>query len=271
MRRTHLVFGSAVALFTFQSFAQAPPRPEFDVASLKLNTGCGGNRGGSGGPSIGRLNLTCMPLRILIRTAYATFADGPQINPRQMDVLGGPAWLDSDLYDLAARAEGNPPLDIMAGPMLQRLLEDRCNVKVHKEAREVPVYALTVGKSGSKLQPTKENSCVPLDMNHLPSRPPLGQPQPTVCGAMAMTQSGPNISASAGGITLAQFAGRMLAGMDRPVIDKTGLNGMFDINLHYTRDTIVAAVQEQLGLQLSPDKGPVEVLVIDHVDKPSAN
>jgi uncharacterized protein (TIGR03435 family) len=202
------------------------------------------------------------------------------------------------LYDVDAKAASAAPLSQTAGPMLQTLLEDRCKLKVHKEAREAPVYSLTVAKSGVKMQASKEGSCTPMDIDHLPARPAPGQPVPHYCGAGGTRTNGATSMADWYGLSMAEFAGRMLAGqVDRPVIDKTGLNGRFDIHLEFSRNapsgpvtlngvvtpgeptptadgagpSIFTAVQEQLGLKLSPDKAPVDVLVIDHIEKPSEN
>ena len=185
--------------------------------------------------------------------------------------------------------------------MLQRLLEDRFQVKVHKESRDVPVYTLTVAKSGLKLQASKPGSCTPMDMNNLPRNTiKPGDPMPKYCGGGGMRTNGAIWTADWYGVTMAEFAGRMLENdVDRPIIDRTGLTGRFDVHLEFARDnarsgpvrlngadspglppsspdraagpSIFTALQEQLGLKLSAEKGPVDVLVIDHVEKPSAN
>lgn len=288
----------ALAVLTGWVSGQTPARTEFEVASIKLNTSCGNGRVGGGGPAPGRLSLQCISVRGMIRAAYASFGSGGTLNPSRLEVAGGPAWLDSDLYDLEAKAASAAPLSQTAGPMLQALLEDRCKLKVHREAREAPVYSLTVAKSGAKLQASKEGSCTPIDIDHMATRPAPGQPQPHYCGTGGARTNGTTSTADWYGLSMAEFAGRMLQGqVDRPVIDKTGLTGRFDIHLEFTRDassgpvtlngvvtpgepapfadgagpSIFTAIQEQLGLKLSPDKGPVEVLVIDQVERPSEN
>jgi uncharacterized protein (TIGR03435 family) len=279
-----------------QSVAQSTARPAFEAATLKLNTGCNAGRSV---PMPGRLSLKCTTLRTLLRTAYGTFANGPMLRAARMDVLGGPPWLDSDMYDLDAKAEAGAPLDQMAGPMLRALLEDRCKAKVHKDTREVPVYALTVAKGGAKMLPTKAGSCTPLDINHLPARPGTGEPQQNFCGVMSTRNTASGMTADGKGLTMAELAARLLSGtVDRPVIDKTGLAGMFDIHLEYAPDntmgvsarlngedapalaappsdaaglSIFTAIQQQLGLKLSPEKGPIEVLIVDSIERPSEN
>ena len=96
----------------------------------------------------------------------------------------------SDRYTIAAKAEGNPPLSEMYGPMLQALLETRFHLKLHRETREGPVYALTVAKSGLKLKPA--GVCIPLDVNHLPPELADGGPRPSFCGDRIRRNSGTN-------------------------------------------------------------------------------
>jgi len=183
----------------------------------------------------------------------------------------------------------------MMGPMLRALLEDRFKLKIRRETKETPVYALTAAKNGFKLQPLKEGSCIPIDFNHLPQPPEPGQPRPNYCGSMSIRSSPQGATMDARGWGLHDFSARLSTMVDRKVIDKTGIAGLFDFHLEYTRDetsgfpgrggdaggaaapaapegpSIFIALQEQLGLKLTPDKAPVESLVIDHVEKPSEN
>ena len=118
---------------------------------------------GKRGPSPDRMNLACQPVMNLIRTAYLNFAGG-RLNPRNTTpVDGGPAWINSDRYQITAKAEGTPGMEMMRGPMLQALLEDRFKLKIRRESREVPAYAMTVAKGGPKLKPFEEGSCVPFN------------------------------------------------------------------------------------------------------------
>lgn len=271
-------------------------RPEFDVASVKRNTACGGRRGGGSQPAPGRLDMACTTLQNLIENAYGAFANGVTVNPGLLDILGGPNWMESDNYDVVAKAEDNTPIARMAGPMMQALLEDRFKLKIHRETKEVPVYFLTLGKGGPKLERTKEGSCVILDLNHLPPPPAPGQPRPNMCGNFGMASKGSTLTMSSRGMTMEVLASRALSRFaGRPTFDRTGLTGQFDIQLEFTPDgmlgmagrgapgesdnpsqpvdpapSIFDALQ-QLGLRLEPAKGPVEVLVIDHVERPSEN
>ncbi len=95
-----------------------------------------------------------------------------------------PSWIDDSFYEVNAKAEDNAPIAKMAGPMLQTLLEERFALKIHRETKELPVFILTVAKSGLKMQRTKEGSCVPVDMNHPPPALVPGQPGP--CGPQSL-------------------------------------------------------------------------------------
>jgi uncharacterized protein (TIGR03435 family) len=268
---------SFAALLTAPAgFAQSnAPRPAFDVTSVKLNTNCQTGGGGRAGISPRNLALPCVSLRALIGVAYGDMLVGAGIGARRMEALGGPGWLDTDRYDILAKSEGNAPAGQSAAPMLQTLLEDRFKVKVHKEARDSSVYILTVAKGGAKLQASQDGSCTPLDLSNLGLEPPKQ------------------------GVTMAELAGRMLSSyVEQPVVDQTGLTGRFDVHIEFVPDyrrsgpvtlngvvtpdvaappadpagpSIFAALQEQLGLKLAPGKAPLDVLIVDHAEKPSAN
>jgi uncharacterized protein (TIGR03435 family) len=265
------------------AFAQQQPRPTFEVASIRLNPGCEGDRQDERF-SPGSVSVTCITLRNLIQAAYGRFANGPDSDPQQLRFVGAPEWIGSSRYDITAKARSSVPMDQMFGPMLQVLLEDRFHLRVHRGTRDLPVYTMTVAKSGLKIRASKEGNCIPLDLNH------AGQPSPKFCGRMTGRADGARITDDAYGMSMAEIAGRFLSNrLDRPVIDKTGLKGLFDAHLEFVRDyaprdpgtpetladtagpSIFTAVPQQLGLKLSPAKGSVEVLVIDHVEKLDAN
>jgi uncharacterized protein (TIGR03435 family) len=263
----------------------ASGRPGFEVASVKRDTtGCAGGHGGRGGaPQPGRLSVSCISVRDLIQAAYGTFANGANPDQRLFQVFGLPDWVDSDLYAIEAKPAGNASIDQMYGPMLQALLEDRFQLRIHREVRQLPVYTLTTAKGGPRL---KTSSCTPLDLSHLPGPPQANEPLPVFCGRASFQSNGGVTTIDAVGLTMASFAGTTLSarvGLDRPVIDRTGLEGRFDIHLQFApgsdsaSDTanagpsLFGAIQQQLGLQLSPDKGPVDVLVVDRIERPSAN
>ena len=286
----------------------AGERPQFEVASIKLNNGCQNKRDQDSMPTPGRLQVGCVSLQNLIQVAYGGISNGKP-NMQLMRITGAPGWVQSDFYSVAAKADGPVPVEIMVGPMLQALLEDRFKLKVHRESREQPVYTMTVGKNGLKIQPVAEGSCTPIDLNHMPQRPEAGQPMPNFCGMVNMRIDRGVVKMEARGTTLKEFGDRLTGQLDRPVVDKTGVAGMFDIHLEFAPDptmrgfggrgpgdggkgpggdagrggegnpmaaepvapTILLALQEQLGLKITPDKGPVDFLVIDHVEKVTEN
>ncbi len=284
-------------------WAQASPtKPEFEVASVKPNTACGGRRGLqiSGPPSPGRLNLECVTVENLVQAAYVILGNGKP-NLKLVEIVGGPAWIHSDTYAINAKASDPAPFTQMIGPMARALLEERFKLQIHRETREAPVYTLTVARSG-KLLPVKDGSCIPVDLDHLPPMPERGQAPPRLCGNQRMRMNGKTVNMAGTGLSMADFAGGMLSNVvDRPVIDKTGLEGLYDIDVEFAPDssmpmfqgrggrgdgvgdagavplatepegpTIFAAL-EKLGLKLEAARGPVEVIVIDHVERPSEN
>jgi uncharacterized protein (TIGR03435 family) len=281
-----------------QSQTKTAVRPEFEVASIKLGTDCQRNRPGPRGPGVsspGSLQMNCTTLDSLIQTAYVNFANGVSFSPQELEIEGGPDWIRSDQYDLAAKVGGNAHVAQMRGPMLQKLLEDRFQLKIHRETKEGAVYTLTVAKTGLKLRPTKEGSCVPWDPDHGPPAAVPGQPKP--CRDFKPEMSRATVTVEAHGMTIADFFEAFSNFFLRqPVIDKTGLAGPFDFHVEFSRDlglgvgggkkggsgdpappaesygpSVPAALQDQLGLKIAPGKGPVQFLVIDHVERPSEN
>jgi uncharacterized protein (TIGR03435 family) len=235
--------------------------PTFEVATIKPSKP---DTPGKGFRVKGRQFSTInTDLMDLITFAY-------RIQPKQ--VTGGPDWLEKDKFDLLAEPDGEgQPNDKQWRSMLQKLLADRFQLAFHHDKAVLSVYALVIGKNGPKL--TKSEG----DPNGLPSLFFAG------LGNLPARNA-----------TMADFAGLMLSAvLDRPVVDQTGLPGRYDFTLKWTPDEsqfaglgvtippptsdpaappdLFTAFQEQLGLKLEPTKAPVDVLVIDHVDKPSAN
>lgn len=233
----------------------------------------------------GRLVMTNLTLRRLILIAYDLQDD---------QLTGDLNWIDSAHYDIQAEADGNPSLQQMEGPMLQSLLEQRFRLAFHRQTQQLPVYRLAVAKKGSRLQVSKKDSCVPY-VENLP--PPIASPQEpgtNYCG-VHVTVNGLNRAIDGKGITMAALAANLsrayTAALGRVVVDGTELTGRFDIHLEWTMDapstapdpggnpvladsqgpSIFTALQEQLGLRLEPAKGSVDVVVIDHIEKPSEN
>jgi uncharacterized protein (TIGR03435 family) len=262
-----------------QNAAQAP-HPTFDAASVKPSKG-------RGGPSTqvlpGRLMAGYSSLRDLITFAYGVRAD---------QIVEGPTWIVSDHYDIEAKAAGSTPGSQIAGPMLQALLEDRFKLGLHRETRQLPVYDLTVVKNGPKLQPTKEGSCTRFS----PDSPPLpqtpGTPRMPYCGPRT-GRDGLKWTLNGQGISMEALAGTLSFQVARSVMDRTGLTGSYDVRLEWAEDPLAAgapgnpgappvsddlagpslftSLREQLGLRMDAAKGPVEVLVIDHAERPSEN
>ena len=285
MSYPHLAVSAILFIAALQSNAQTPPpRPEFEVASVKPNTSANGMTM-IRPPVGGRFNATNARLKMLISIAYKV---------QNFDISGGPGWIDSDGYDITAKAaDGNIGIDQLR-PMLQKLLEDRFRLKVHRETKDVPVYALLAGKNGPKLPEAKEGGCVAMQPDKPPPPPKPGQFPPTPCGGFFM---GPN-HLEGGKIGMEQFTGALSNILGRPVIDKTGFKGTFDVKLDFspegtnlggrggfgpppgapgdagnadTAASIFTVIQDQLGLKLESQKGTGEILVIDHAEKPSEN
>jgi uncharacterized protein (TIGR03435 family) len=178
--------------------------------------------------------------------------------------------------------------------MMQSLLTERFKLKVHIESRQFPVFALVLvdpGKTGPSLQPhAVDDSCDAASSTASGSAPHPAL-QPTVCGVMAhLPPSAPGRYRFGGrNVTMAQLATSLpiqtgMATLSRPVIDRTGLSGGYDLSLEWTPEptnpdspadesgaTFRKALKDQFGLKLIPEKGPVDILIIDHVEMPSAN
>jgi len=274
---------SVALVFTGVVSAQSPsPRPEFEVASIKPNT-AGNNMIMIRPPVGGRFTATNARLKMLIGIAY---------NVKSFEISGGPGWIASDGYDVEAKAsDANLNLDQMR-PMLQKLLENRFKLAVHREKKEMPIYALMAAKGGLKLPAAKEGGCVAFGLNTPPPPPPApGQPMPTLCGGFLR---GPNLL-QAGKVSMTQLVNVLSDVLGRPVIDKTEFSGTFDVKLEFTPEgtafgadgfgppgglapgfdtsgpSIFTAIQDQLGLKLESQKGPAGILVIDHAEKASEN
>jgi len=280
--RTIMAATAALALVLPTACAQ--PRT-FDVASIKpcaSNAIVGTNGGGMIG---GRLVVHCSTMMELIRRSYLLFADGTRSpGPILASIEGGPAWLDSERFEIEAKAEGKPDPGAVNGPMMQALLEDRCKLKVHCATRDAPVYMLTVAKAGLRVPLAKQGCWVPLSKEPRPTLAP-GQKMP-ICGMAEFNKNGFDLP----GDTMPDFCAVISKTpryrLDRIVIDKTGIAGKFDFHFEWPPDPpsvsgdapqqfdafdAFSSGLQKLGLRLGSGKGPVEVLIIDHVEKPSAN
>jgi uncharacterized protein (TIGR03435 family) len=252
-------------LMTFGASGQSTSTsPVFEVASVKPHSA--DIRGNTVDFSVERFTATNITLGGLILMAY-------NITVRQLS--GQDQWL-SERYDIAAKAEHPVSRDQMRR-MLQALLAERFKLVVHWETREVPVYALIVGKGRPKLghsDPSRAEAINPLT--------------PTGAGGTEL-QSGHLVFKNESMSDFAWALSRMVATGDRVVLDNTGLSGTYDFELTFEPPrkpsgaetpgkatsieaaSIFDAVQEQLGLKLESKKGPVAFLIVDHVERPSAN
>jgi uncharacterized protein (TIGR03435 family) len=269
-------------------FAQSDLHPAFEVASIKR----GASAAGPVDPvSVsykpgGRMIAMNAPLRLLIQFAYAVH-DSPHSQPlRAAQVMGGPAWIDSEGYNIEAKPEANTDQK-HAWFMLQTLLADRFRLTLHRETRDLPVYDLTARNSGIKLPASKEANCVSFQ----PGMTPRSIPGSVDCGYAPLLLSPTGLRLNGRKLHMADLVRELALTLGRPVMDKTGFTGEFDLNLNYTDDalakspddpggnrppaepnrSIVFAAMQQLGLKLEPAKGPVEVLVVDHAERPTAN
>jgi bla regulator protein blaR1 len=285
--------------------------PKWEVVSIRRceapppNPG-GRGKAGPGGAGPGRYSLRCRKVEDLINEAYIMFADGRGLNPHAFyeTLTGGPGWIRSDLYDIEAKPEGRPSREMMGGPMMQALLEDRFKLKIHREVRQVPVYELVIGKGGPKMPKVDEATCPKVTPEERIALLKAGQPLPNDCGAQrwVFPRNG-MMSENDHGLTLDQYASGLTRVLDRAVIDKTGLKGLFDFHVDFSPDqttpafmpggvmkgagtpnsppigdapeptgpSFVTAIQEWLGLKLQPAKEPGDFLVIDSIERPSEN
>jgi len=261
----------------------------FEVASVKRDNSVGGlNIVPQAG---GRLVATGATLSQLIAFAYTI---------HDFQILGGPGWVSTDRWEIQAKAEDGsiPPSTAprdrtKPGPLalrLQSLLTDRFGLKVHRVIRDLPVYQLSIALAGLRIKLAEDQTPV----NPLQQNGPVSQNGRMRRGALGFTFGGGHIEAAA--VPLADFVGLLSGIMDRTIIDKTGLTGLYDIELNWTPDTgqriepagtlppgierppvdpsgptIYTAMQDQLGLRLQSAKGPVDVLVIDEANRPMEN
>ena len=286
---------TAIAAFVVPLLARqnsGPPSdtPRWEAVSVKP-CAVRGTRGGGARLSPGRMALNCQPVSAFIAWAYVQYAGGRArpfyaIGNGGTAVEGGPSWIYSDRYTIDATVNGVPSNAVMQGPMLQAILEDRFKLKTHTETRDVPVFNLTAAPGGPKLRPFKPGTCVPIDTHReQPVPPPLPQGQ-RYCDSF-VEPKGATISVHAEGSSVEEFVTMFLSTLafaERRVFDRTGLTGLFDIELEFTPPrsaddpaagqagvSIFTALREQLGLRLESARGPAEFLIIDTVERPRPN
>jgi uncharacterized protein (TIGR03435 family) len=233
---------------------QAPtPLPTFEVATIKPAAPSSDGHTHINYPPDDRFSATNITLLALMQWAYGM---------PETQILEGPPWLSSTRWDIQAKADIGDQMKSLTSDqgnelkrrMIQALLADRFQLKLHQETRSLPAYDLVVAKGGSKLQPTQsKGKSIGTGRTHFNGE----------------------------GLTMTTIAEELSKIAGRVVVDKTGLTDRYDLKLRWTPDDAVAsdtdpptlftAIQEQLGLKLEHAKEPVPVLVIDHVDQPTPN
>jgi len=287
------------------SGSSAPDTERFDVVSIKpceseppTPPGQRSSQGGFPSVSPGRFSIECGTVERLISNAYVLNGEpltNQQARIGDIDWLKNvPGWLRSEKFTIEAKAEGTPDRKVMLGPMLRNLLADRFKLKLHREHDERPVYVMTVAKGGLKISPDTCDERGPD--GPAPGREYIAQlaaGAKPICGVMNMQGTPGRRKWTIGGTTMAHFAGTLSTTMDYFVIDKTGIEGTFNIHLEFAPDehvpgadkrygpptsfpepdgpTIFKALEQQLGLKLDATKGPHGFLVIDHIERPTPN
>lgn len=239
--------------------AQTAVPKEFEAASIKPSAPGGGGFRMQFSPG-GRVMASGVTASILMQQAYGV---------REFQIQGAPGWMASERYDITTVAEGGTQPDDLR-PMMQALLADRFKLAMHRETKELPVFALVAAKGGPKFHASASGGDGPENRHRMR----MGR------GQIELQRE-----------TMAFFANELARQLGRTVIDKTELTGEYDLKLDWTPDeaqpgpptserptsadapdpSIFTALQEQLGLKLESTKEPVEILTIDRVEKPTEN
>lgn len=223
--------------------------PAFEVASVKPSRG----QPIQVKSDPGRLTIDSVSAEVLIKMAFGL---------RDYQFVG-PTWLHTERYDIVATTASPQPRSAQLA-MLRTLLSDRFKLAIHHESKTLAIYALVVGKNGSKLKPMDENLPAPFEMY---SNFSIG-PHPG--GGSELSGFG----------SLGQFADFLSRVAERPVVDRTGIVGNFDLRLFCAMDgfpgfetspSVFDAVQSQMGLKLESANSPVEITFVDHVQRPTGN
>jgi uncharacterized protein (TIGR03435 family) len=277
--------------------AQTPVGPAFEVASVKANKS-GSNQSNVNLQPGGRFIATNMPLASLIRFAYAEPGPDGRLGPLPPNGLSvskawvdGGSYLQSNHFDIIAKTDAGASQE-QVFLMLRALLAERFKVMVHHETRELPIYALVVARKDGRLGPRLRRSDVDCSAasNNEPQAPSATRTEFVAEPCKGLR----NVPGKATGraVTIQTLAFLMSRWVDdhRPVEDRTGLAGNFDLDLDWTPDrpppppdapplppldpdapSLFTALQEQLGLKVEPAKSQIEILVIDHAEQPTEN
>jgi len=277
-----VVIPTVLLFLTITTAAQNQPLA-FEVVSLKpvKAVPTGGQRGPTGDKGAGlydvenhRFTAHAVTLYALVKWSYGITAGSCMFREECAFLTGGPSWVRSDQFDIQALMPDGSPIYNFAQmynrrapalqSMLQTLLADRFKLVLHREMKEMPVYALTIARGGPKLTPSRDDEKTVLNI----TGGLIGQSQDLMLhGRKASMASFVRVLET-------------LSFMDRPVLDRTGLTGEFNFEMKFApinafsntaSPSIFTALQEQLGLKLEATKAPVEFLVIDSAEKPSEN
>ena len=242
------------ALALLLLLAQAPAKPAFEVATIKRNVnGEGGSIGIEPG---GRFRAINADVRFMIAAMYRQ-PGAPRLFPSQ--IVGLPDWASTEKYDMVGKVAdefaGLPTAEQFRRmpPMVQSLLEDRFKLRLHRETRQMPIYALVVARP-NVIRPSTVDC----------------RKEPDTCNIQS---AGGHYSAV--GLTMNNFLIFLSTTVERVVIDRTGLKGAYDVEFDWSSEpgsdkpSIFTAVQEQLGLKLETDRGSVDVVVIDRIERPT--
>jgi uncharacterized protein (TIGR03435 family) len=257
-------------------------KPSFEVASIKPAAPGITRRFITSTPS-GMFIATNYPLKGLVAYAYSA---------RSFQMVGGTGWMENDGWEVEARAPsddipsqrelGDVTHPTKMGLMVQSLLEERFKLKAHRETRELPVYELVVAGGGSKVKLSDDQS-PPVQESTPPERTSEGLPR-LKRGSWSIRGSSTGREFNSLAIPFSSFVNMLVNDIGHPVIDKTGLEGLYDIQMKWAPNTptppgsepptepyIFTAITEQLGLRLVSTKGPVDVVVIESAEKPTPN
>jgi uncharacterized protein (TIGR03435 family) len=264
-------FAFVVLCSVTASLAAQQGAPAFDVASVKLNLGSAGTSTWGLLPS-GRFVATNTSLRMLIVNAYDMTSDR---------LLGGAGWISSERFDILASAPAGTSESTML-TMLQTLLADRFKLVLRREAREMGAYSLVIARNDGRI----EKALLPVDCK-TDSKAVVGKGDAHACSWLLTRQPGSGMTTyQSGGVNLNELAKTLTQRVGRPVINRTGLAGEFQFELSWLQDmqagaaaaavandgpSLFTALEDQLGLKLEPSRGPVEVLVIESVERPTPN
>ena len=270
----------------------------FDAASIKLDKSGDGGHNNLAQPG-GHLTMMSVSLRQLMAQAYrfASLSDAENM------IFGMPDWAASKRFDIDAEAPGNPTID-QKRLMLQSLLATRFKMAVHQEKRDLPIYVLRMARPG-KLGPQIHRHADEAQCDQAPTVRTENQPQERsaaetaafalqqsscgrVVGGLLVSNDHDQIWSGGRRVTMEAIAASIggMEATDRPILDRTGLSGSFDFTIEWSHQlqslsvnpasdtsglSLLQALRDQLGLKLEPTRGPVDVLVIDHVEQPSEN